>query len=67
MCGIFAYLSKDEKVDTRTLKENGMKCQHRGPDKTNEQLFQTDTSFNYFLFHRLSINGLNQKSDQPMK
>ena len=67
MCGIFAYLSKDEKVDTGTLKENGMKCQHRGPDKTNEQLIQTDTSFNYFLFHRLSINGLNEKSDQPMK
>ena len=67
MCGIFAYLSKDEKIDTGTLKENGMKCQHRGPDKTNEQLIQTDTSFNYFLFHRLSINGLNPKSDQPMK
>ena len=27
MCGIFAYLSKDEKVDTGTLKENGMKYQ----------------------------------------
>jgi len=67
MCGIFAYLSNDENVDRETLKHNGMKSRHRGPDKTNEVCIQTKNNFNYFLFHRLSINGLNEKSDQPMK
>jgi asparagine synthase (glutamine-hydrolysing) len=69
MCGIFAYLSDNQRnhKEIPLLKENGMKCQHRGPDKTNELCIHGETSFNYFLFHRLSINGLNQKSDQPMK
>ena len=33
MCGIFASLSYNEH-DLEMLKENGEKCQHRGPDET---------------------------------
>ena len=66
MCGIFAYLSSTT-GDIEKLKEHGMKSKHRGPDKTKDICIHGDNSFVYFLFHRLAINGLNEKSDQPMK
>ncbi len=66
MCGIFAYFSSSPE-DSVKLKECGMKCKHRGPDSTNELCIHNEKSFIYFLFHRLAINGLNPKSDQPMK
>lgn len=66
MCGIFAYLSTSTE-DIEKLKGHGMKSKHRGPDKTKELSIHGDNSFVYFLFHRLAINGLNEKSDQPMK
>ena len=66
MCGIFAYLSTSTE-NIEKLKEHGMKSSHRGPDKTKELSIHGENSFVYFLFHRLAINGLNEKSDQPMK
>ena len=66
MCGIFAYLSSTT-GDIEKLKEHGMKSKHRGPDKTKDICIHGDNSFVYFLFHRLAIKGLNEKSDQPMK
>tara|TARA_Y100000768_G_scaffold388572_1_gene385284 strand:- start:801 stop:2360 length:1560 start_codon:yes stop_codon:yes gene_type:complete len=66
MCGIFAYLSSSPE-DIVKLKEYGMKCKHRGPDSTKDLCIHNEKSFIYFLFHRLSINGLNEKSNQPMK
>ena len=66
MCGIFAYLSSSPE-DIVKLKEYGMKCKHRGPDSTNDLCIHNEKSFIYFLFHRLAINGLNEKSNQPMK
>jgi asparagine synthase (glutamine-hydrolysing) len=61
MCGIFAYLGK--KYLKEELINYSNKIIHRGPDSTthksiNEQLF--------FSFHRLSINGLNPQSNQPL-
>ena len=66
MCGIFAYIS-DLPEDIVKLKKNGMKSVHRGPDSTHDLCLHNNESFIYFLFHRLAINGLNSKSDQPMK
>ncbi len=66
MCGIFAYLSSSPE-DIQQLKDHGMKSKHRGPDKTKDICVHGENSFIYFLFHRLAINGLNAKSDQPMK
>lgn len=65
MCGIFAYIS-DENVDELTYKklvEEGLKCQHRGPDNTKYRM-ENDRIF--LQFHRLCINDLSDKGDQPL-
>ena len=60
MCGIFAYLSND--ISFTEIEKNFKLTQHRGPDHFN--------IFNYnnctFGFHRLSINGLDEISNQPI-
>ena len=66
MCGIYFYLTYNH-PNNELLLERGNKCSHRGPDNT-KSLFLTDSDNFYnilFLFHRLSINGLNDKSNQP--
>tara|TARA_B110000208_G_C11792212_1_gene438019 strand:+ start:2398 stop:3969 length:1572 start_codon:yes stop_codon:yes gene_type:complete len=65
MCGIFAYLSK-EKINLEKLRLNGSRCQYRGPDSTIEKYFKINDQYLYFMFHRLAINGLSEKSNQPM-
>ena len=60
MCGIFAYLGKDK--DERTLMSHFNKIQHRGPDESRFERIRRDV---FFGFHRLAINGLDQKSGQP--
>ena len=61
MCGIFAYLAKDGEV-TVNLKQQFMKGQSRGPESTEFLIIN-----NLHLgFHRLAINGLNPKSNQPI-
>ena len=59
MCGIF-FIRKNN-LEVQTVKNEFLKGQGRGPD---------DTKFyeigEYYLgFHRLSINGLNEESNQP--
>ena len=66
MCGIFANIS-DKYQDISKLKKLGNKCNHRGPDSTKEIYFHNNNNYVYFLFHRLAINGLNVKSDQPLQ
>ena len=61
MCGIFAFFGN--KYNDNDLINYANKIVHRGPDSTvnlriNNKLF--------FVFHRLSINGLNNESNQPM-
>ena len=61
MCGIFAYLGNN--YTDKQLQDYANNISHRGPDsqrslRINEMLF--------FAFFRLSINGLNPESDQPM-
>ena len=62
MCGIF-FIKKpyNNEITLEKIKLDFLKGQSRGPD---------DTKFyeigDYYLgFHRLSINGLNEQSNQP--
>ena len=76
MCGIFALLNnKDDKddKDDRNLKndknyitrqfilEQFNQANHRGPDNSSINT----TNNNFVGFHRLSINGLDNDSNQP--
>jgi len=63
MCGIFFYKSGGEIIER---KENGEKCAHRGPDNTCSMNIYCDNNNYYFMFHRLAINGLDDKSNQPL-
>ena len=65
MCGIFLLLGKD-KPDNGLYKYFN-KIQHRGP--TNSQLIDLNISDNFSAtlgFHRLTINGINNFSNQPL-
>jgi len=66
MCGIFAYISKGD-YDINFLREQGQKCVHRGPDNTKETIYQSLHYNIFFQFHRLSINGLTDTSNQPFE
>jgi asparagine synthase (glutamine-hydrolysing) len=66
MCGIFSVLSHDTNINYEIIKKNGMKCKHRGPDNTTDELIYKNNYLLFFMFHRLSINGLNKESNQPM-
>ena len=65
MCGIFALLSNESK-DNELLKNYSDKSSHRGPDSTKNLTVHSEHGNIYLFFHRLAINGLNDKSDQPM-
>tara|TARA_B110000208_G_scaffold184909_2_gene239342 strand:+ start:3413 stop:4999 length:1587 start_codon:yes stop_codon:yes gene_type:complete len=60
MCGIFAYLG--EKQPLNKLLLYFIKTSHRGPDNSKFVTIKKDL---FFGFHRLRINGLDTKSDQP--
>ena len=61
MCGIFTILNNGI-IPFKTIEKSFMKGQQRGPE------FSTiNTIFKSILgFHRLAINGLNDKSNQPL-
>jgi len=59
MCGIFFYKG----LNTQHLREYFEKISHRGPD--DHRYIEIDN--NVLGFHRLSINGLDDTSGQPMK
>jgi asparagine synthase (glutamine-hydrolysing) len=61
MCGIFA-LFNNEIFSKEFIKENFEKGQKRGP----EHSIIVDNVKSTFGFHRLSINGLNNNSNQPI-
>ena len=72
MCGIFGQIKKIESKISKNKKQvneifqRALQCQHRGPDNTKD-LFLTYKDYDlYFVFHRLAINGLDEKSNQPM-
>ena len=69
MCGVFACLLARHKYlnfpiqRRRELLEAFSQCQHRGPDNS---IFKTMNSHLCIGFHRLSINGVSVKGNQPM-
>jgi asparagine synthase (glutamine-hydrolysing) len=64
MCGIFAILNMMTVfIDKETIKEQFQKGANRGPDDSNIlDLYIINCMLG---FHRLAINGLNDKSNQP--
>jgi len=66
MCGIFLYYTKDGIIRKELMKQlmfNYSKIEHRGPDKHTLSLFGNCLAG----FHRLSINDLTSKGDQPFE
>jgi asparagine synthase (glutamine-hydrolysing) len=65
MCGIFFMLS--DQNDTTKLEDLSLKSQSRGPENTSEVILTSDGHSDdiYISFHRLSINGLDEISNQP--
>lgn len=64
MCGIFLYASKC--IDETRLHEQSELIRHRGPDNSQSFTIKVDDICCYFKFHRLSINGLTDESNQPL-
>lgn len=68
MCGIFSFINIQKKSLTKkqlnTLMQYFMLIKHRGPDETRFKEIDTNIVFG---FHRLSINGLDLKSGQPLQ
>lgn len=68
MCGIFSILNADisnnsvmnDKLDV-FINNQFIKGKNRGPESSKLVYLNN----NYFGFHRLAINGLNDKSNQP--
>jgi len=66
MCGIFSLVKKGY-IDKNEILKDALKCQHRGPDNTSD-LFLTYNDYElYLVFHRLSINGIDEISNQPIQ
>jgi asparagine synthase (glutamine-hydrolysing) len=62
MCGIFALLNnKNNCIDKEFIIKQFNESKHRGPDNSNVNIIGNDL----IGFHRLSINGLNETSNQP--
>ncbi len=64
MCGIFFYYGKTLSKDYLDNQFN--KIQHRGPDNSQTKILNYNNNILYFGFHRLSINGLDNSSNQPI-
>ena len=62
MCGIFCYLGNKTIKYTDLLINESNKIRTRGPDNTKHLSINNNI---FFSFHRLSINGLNDESNQP--
>jgi asparagine synthase (glutamine-hydrolysing) len=67
MCGIFAYLNQYNLIRKpeifHNVEKNFEKGWSRGPESSEKILLKNGTLF--LGFHRLAINGLNNKSNQP--
>lgn len=65
MCGIFALLNNNKTYSDEIIENSFMKGQNRGPEYTKYS-YKENIDLN-LGFHRLSINGLDENSNQPFK
>ena len=65
MCGIFFLLSSLNKK-SEIIEKNFFKIKHRGPDISKSEYLSINDKQLFFGFHRLSINGLDLESGQPL-
>ena len=63
MCGIFALLNADSRLNFEIIESAFNKGQSRGPERSRS--ISPCIACN-IGFHRLAINGLNTESDQPL-
>ena len=64
MCGIFALLNhSNSQLELSKIEESFMKGKNRGPDHSVIKNVSINITFG---FHRLAINGLNSRSNQPI-
>jgi asparagine synthase (glutamine-hydrolysing) len=63
MCGIFTLLNNDGDVTYENVFKEFNKCKNRGPEFSI--LEKSIISKLYMGFHRLAINGIDSKSNQP--
>jgi asparagine synthase (glutamine-hydrolysing) len=63
MCGIFALLNNYGHFEDEKIKDCFEKGKNRGPE--HSELLKINQGLE-LGFHRLAINGLNEKSNQPM-
>ncbi len=63
MCGIFFLITNNF---NKTVEKDFLKIVHRGPDNSKIQLLNYNNKKLFFGFHRLSINGLDEESNQPI-
>ena len=72
MCGIFSLLVPERRCPSKDIvTENFNKLQHRGPDNSElvikRKSHRIESFVHHFGFHRLAINGLDSKSNQPFQ
>jgi len=68
MCGIFSLFSKNlSQLDFEQIKKCFDKIKKRGPDSSHLVSLTDEGSYQsvFFGFHRLSINDLSEKGNQP--
>lgn len=63
MCGIFALLNNNSTFTQKTINDAFEKGVGRGPEHS---ILEQSDSKAILGFHRLAINGLNEKSNQPI-
>lgn len=63
MCGIFALLNNNGFFEDEKIKDCFEKGKNRGPEYSEYSKITQEFEIG---FHRLAINGLNDKSNQPM-
>jgi asparagine synthase (glutamine-hydrolysing) len=63
MCGIFSLLNNSNQFTSIFIEEQFRKGVSRGPEDSKLQQVSIKAQFG---FHRLAINGLNVKSNQPL-
>ena len=66
MCGIWAYLIKNkDKLDYYNINKNFNNIKKRGPNYSS-LIYENNDFYEYYIgFHRLSINDLSLKGNQP--